>query len=203
MAFRILTITGLFKPSKLANCQEDSDVSILLDNSLAASKQQEKKVEINRSPYSDNSANDLDKNTVNDRDSSETYGTPANINNTNSTLEENAIAYYAGYLIKKVKIKFNCSKCFVSNSEPFKSNLAYTFLLEKNYGSCSEMCLEVPSDDIRAFVHRIYLTSRNFFDEYVHIDSLGINLKNKIIKENLLWLGNKDDTMLQAQIILY
>lgn len=194
LAFRILTITGLLKPSKLANCQEDSDVSILFDLQAAnKNKPQETNGEVDLNPLRE-TVTDFNQNIDNIANYSETEENP-NDNNFDicNPLEENAVAYYAGYLVKKVRTKFNCFKCLTPNTESLASNPAYTFLAEKNYGGSSKMCLEVPSDDVRTFVHHIYLSSKHFFNEFMHIDSLGLTLKNKLISENLPWLGNKDD----------
>lgn len=206
LSFRILSITSLLKPSKLANCQEDSDTLLLLTN-MNKTVHNIREENDNRKELDDTERSSIDL--PDDEESFTALDTFYDIpcyNKTEesekrtdcirSTLEENANSYYAGYLIKKVKNKFNCSNCFLSSSISFPNNIVnpeHLFISYKNYGGSDKMYLEVPQDETIKFVHHAYLETKKYFEKFKDREFIGLKIKNKIIIKNLHWLGKKED----------
>lgn len=171
LAFRVQTITGLLKPSKFSNCQEDTDNTILLSNNVAIKNEDIPNMDMD-SIGLDSNSNDGSQNIDIESTHSSKPEKPQK-----STLEECATAYYAGYLLKRIRDKFKCLKCLESNS--LSKNILNNpdprqlFLLHKNYGD-GGMSLIVPSEEFSSLIEQSYKYFKKLFEMYKYQEFVGL-----------------------------
>lgn len=188
LSYRIQLITGLLNPPKSANCEEDPNYFQFL---ISTSK---------KFQYDNNDVlqNDIFLENFNDKvtvlpersSSVSKYETPNTV-----LLQDCAVAYYAGYLIKTVCDKYSCNDC-ASNFQ--KASVSLTdptelFLLNKNFGARTVMYLKVPAKETENMVQESMVVFKKYFEKYKHEELVATKIKNIIISKNELWLGDKND----------
>lgn len=211
LAFRIQSITNLLKPSKLSNCEEDSDIQLTQPthpNLLLASTSKTPDIQNEKLPSTSHSDAFLKDQLLDDNvpESNTNTNTKSSANTLDETdLEDCAISYYAGYLIKKTLDKFQCDVCrssFQAFDDSILSDRKNIFLLNKNYGCNETIHLLVPSVDMHTMVQRFMLTFNKYFEIYKHQESVGARIKDKIITENIQWLGDNNNSCYEHKSFL-
>lgn len=205
LAFRIQTITGLLKPSTTSNC-EDNNNNYPHAQSLTPffSKSSQKNIYKPSVQCSSNNIEDLsdsqgNNSTDEEFDVLEKEGITAKV----VTLEDCAMSYYAGYLVKLTKQKFKCANCssIMENSNKFLTDPHQLLLLNRNYG-ISATFLTVPSSEIEQVLAKSMKLFRKYFTTYKEQEMLATKLKNKCLTRNAFWLGKKGDQCYEHKVFL-
>lgn len=199
LSFRIQTITGLIKPSKTSNCEHDNDKQIILSDLLKS-----KIIKTTHFTDRENTSDVVNKESAEEVDEKAPEKKQVRIGI--SSLEECAVIYYAGYLLKKTRDKFQCTDCKnLAHNNPTGISLTdpkQIFILQRNYGSKSGLSLVVPSEETAQVVQRSYLLFKKYFDNLKDREFVGSKLKNKLLSHNVRWLGNKNDKCYEHKVFL-
>lgn len=190
LAFRIQMITNLFKPSILSNCEDDSDVQIIIP--LHAQQKNYPDLSKPHKTFQHSSNKNAlessdDSPATDDDDMNDNYVDP------NNALENCAVTYYAGYLVRKTIDKFNCDNCRSSlqnNNDIELTDENEIFLLNKNYGKCGRIALVVPTPEIRAIINRCSLLFNKYFSIYKSQEFVCKKIRNRICTKINSWLGD-------------
>lgn len=194
--FRIKSITNLLTPSKFSNCEEDNDQQFLISGATRTR-------DLSKDSTIDTNSN---KDNKTDFDLISENSDEENIDSAifnDKSLEDCANNYYAGYLIKRVIDKFNCSKC--KNSLKTIGCLTdphQIFILNKSYGGKEQTSLVVPDKAVEHVVQKSMSIFKKMFDKYKHEECVATKIKNKIILENLNWIGPTNDDCHDHKIFL-
>lgn len=119
------------------------------------------------------------------------------------TLETCANNYYAGYLIKRVIDKFNCSNCRDSlETNVSLTNPAETFTVHKSYGGTERMALVIPNKEVETIIQKSMIMFKKLFSKYKHQELVGTKIINQVLSKHLPWLGPKNDPCRDHKIFL-
>ena len=104
---------------------------------------------------------------------------------------DNAIAYVAGYLMRKTKLN-SCQNCKFSLSEP-PHDTAYTFITQKSY---RDDCLLFPTQAVIIFCHLLENKFHSNIQSVLHTSGILMKLYNKslccIEDANIITCGNQE-----------
>lgn len=199
LSFRIQSITSLLAPSKISNCEDSiSDTYYLLKSNKTTDSN------ANICSVTDASLQNTDKE-IDLQCESESEDCCANSDFSKSVkLEDCAIRYYAGYLVKKTITKFQCSNCIseLQNANQILDDPKQILILQKNYGGNLNLYLKAPSESTANMVEKSMKIFSKAFSDIKEQEFIGMKIKNKIICRNNTWLGSKTSTCYEHKVFL-
>ena len=177
--------------SKGTNCETTQDVNpVIIDPVRPLNK-----INFNSSKLSSDSDTECNSNLSlcflsSDEDSVNTD------NNTDVTLEDCSVTYFAGYLGYKCMKKFNCNHCqlelFTNKNLNDKKQL---FLLNKNYISINnESGLKAPSNNFNNVINKILNIFENNYENYLNKKKIRFQLTERV-KNNKTVIKWLDESM--------
>lgn len=169
-AFRIAAINSLMKAPSTANCEPDDDTYMNMDQDLVA--------------QANISATALCEEILPEgSSSSSTSDSTADT----SSLEQCALVYFAGYLVKKCLDKFCCTQCeklmLKSNCDKLSDESELLILYRDYERNTDSGGLKVPSDSARTICSIAMDTFQKQFSKNMHKIKLKERILNKIIQD--------------------
>lgn len=117
-------------------------------------------------------------------------------------LEDCIISYYAGYVVKSVIDKFDCKICQDSLTYPgLLDDPQQLILLNKNY-NCKDTYVYFPSEMAVNLVNKCLILFKTYFGNITYQESVSLQLNEKVMSRNFLWLGAVNDVCYEHKTYL-
>lgn len=202
LSFRIQSITNLLTPAQSSNCRNSiTETDILLKSGQSKShlkKSASLAVTFENGPVLDGV---IDDSKVNNNFNQ----TLLNDKNSTVQLEDCAVWYYAGYLVKKTLSKFECPDCsaHLQNSNIMLDDPNQLLIISKNFGGlANNIHLKAPSDSTARMIKKSMLIFNRTFNDIKHQEFISMKMKSKIYSRNISWLGPKNHKCYEHKMFL-
>jgi len=199
LSFRIQFITNILDPSKKSNC-EITTLSPLISSEIKTTREQPV-VEYDQ-PIKTGEPNSVLESCEMLSDADDVK-IATDSNDLKLSLEDCAVSYYAGYLLKVTNNKFSCIKCFsdLQNETKLLTDSNQLLILYKNYG-LTKTFLTCPSTELECVVKKSMDVFVNMFKTYKDQEFVALKLTNIILSRNAAWLGKKEDECYEHKVFL-
>ena len=192
---KIICLKLVFK-SKFSNCENDEDITNEDFNQLINNCSTVHDVNFNSNTYEE--LNDTIENYENDND--DEINENVQITNSDfvesSAIDENALRYFLGFCLKKLKNCIDCSNYFEKQDTSELTASSECFIAQKNYNfENDDLLLRAPFDDI--FKHS-QKWAKVFHDQFFnnphksHIKSSIVDKINKMMEDDGVVFSHRD-----------